>query len=65
MAGVVRARFHFWCPECGFGDAEFGHLLTADEIYCVVCLEETQTHVRLHRWPPEDAVQPAHSEPAS
>jgi hypothetical protein len=30
----------FQCPECGFGDYEVGHLVTAADICCVVCLEE-------------------------
>jgi hypothetical protein len=47
---VSQAFWQFHCPECGFGDAEHGHLLTAHEIYCVVCLEEDRRHVRLHRW---------------
>jgi hypothetical protein len=38
------------CPECGVGDRELGHTLTAHEIYCVVCLDETGRQVRLHRW---------------
>jgi hypothetical protein len=34
----------------GFGDGEFGYLVSADEVYCVVCLEEEGREVRLHRW---------------
>ncbi len=55
MAVILEARFHFWCPECGFGDSEFGELVGADEVHCVVCLEESGHHVRLHRWAPPDA----------
>jgi hypothetical protein len=40
----------FHCPECGMGDLELGHKLTAHEIHCVVCLDETGRQVRLHRW---------------
>ena len=45
-----QAFWHFQCPTCGFGDTEHGHLLTAHEIYCVVCLEEVGECIRLHRW---------------
>ena len=40
--------------ECGFGDHEVGHLVTPDEIYCVVCLEEDGRLVRLERWEETD-----------
>ena len=45
-----EAHWEFACPECGFGHSELGFLATDDEIYCVVCLEETDRHVVLHRW---------------
>ena len=45
-----QAFWQFHCPECGIGDRELGHTLTAHEIYCVVCLDETGRQVRLHRW---------------
>ena len=45
-----EAHWEFVCPECGFGHDELGVLATDDEIYCVVCLEETDRHVVLHRW---------------
>jgi hypothetical protein len=35
-----QAFWQFHCPECGFGDGEHGQLLTAEEIYCMVCSEE-------------------------
>ena len=51
---TVVARWYFHCPECGFGDGEFGHHATADMIWCEICLEEKR-HVRLRRWPVQDA----------
>jgi hypothetical protein len=45
-----QAFWQFHCPECGFGDGEHGLLLTAEEIYCMVCSEEERRLVRLHRW---------------
>jgi len=48
-------RFH--CPECGFGDREFGYLLADDELHCLVCIEEDGREVRLHRWLAEEADQ--------
>jgi hypothetical protein len=50
MTQTREACWHFQCPECGFGDGEFGYLVSADEVYCVVCLEEEGREVRLHRW---------------
>ena len=47
---VSQAFWQFHCPECGFGDTEHGHLLTAHEIHCIVCLDEDGRYVRLHRW---------------
>lgn len=47
---VSQAFWQFHCPECGFGDTEHGHLLTAQEIHCIVCLEEDGRYVRLRRW---------------
>ena len=47
---INEAFWRFRCPECGFGDREHGHLLTAHEIHCVVCCEEDGRLVRLHRW---------------
>lgn len=55
---VSQAFWQFQCPECGFGDAEHGHLLTAHEIHCALCLEETGTHVRLYRWETLEAEEP-------
>jgi hypothetical protein len=49
-AMVTQAFWHFHCPECGFGDTEHGHLLAAQEIHCIVCLEEEGREIRLHRW---------------
>lgn len=50
---INQPSWRFRCPDCGFGDVEHGHLLTVEEIYCVVCLQEERRYVRLHRW--EDA----------
>jgi hypothetical protein len=30
---ISQAFWHFHCPECGFGDADHGHLLDTHEIY--------------------------------
>ena len=46
----IQAFWHFHCPECGVGDNELGHLLAAQEIFCIVCLEEGGRQVRLRRW---------------
>jgi hypothetical protein len=35
-------------------DAEVGHLATADEIHCFVCLVDEQRHVVLRRWQVEE-----------
>jgi hypothetical protein len=51
--GIAMNQQTFWsfhCSECGMGDREIGHTLTAHEIYCIVCLDETGRQVRLHRW---------------
>jgi hypothetical protein len=45
-----QAYWSFHCPECSLGDRELGLTLAAHEIYCVVCLDETDRQVRLHRW---------------
>jgi len=55
MTQWTNAYWHFQCPECGFGDAEFGHLLAADEVYCMVCLDQANRPVRLHRWTADEA----------
>jgi hypothetical protein len=54
----TQAFWHFHCPECGFGDAEHGHLLTAHEIYCLICQEEHRRQVRLHRWEAVEVKEP-------
>jgi hypothetical protein len=46
----LQAYWHFHCPECGFGDTEHGHLLSAHEIHCIICMEVDRRQVRLHRW---------------
>jgi hypothetical protein len=42
--------WQFRCPECGFSHQEFGHLLRDEEIFCVVCEDESGRHVKLRRW---------------
>ena len=41
--------YHFICPNCEMSDKELGHLVTADEIHCMVCLIEDQRQVALRR----------------
>jgi hypothetical protein len=48
--------FRFQCLDCGLGDYETGHLVAADAVYCVVCLEEDGRLIRLQRW--EEGVRP-------
>ena len=50
MSKQPEAHWEFVCPEWGFGNSELGYLASDDEIYCVVCLEENDRHVILHRW---------------
>jgi hypothetical protein len=50
-------RSRFQCRDCGLGDYETGHLVAADEVYCVVCLEEEGRLIRLHSWE-EEGVKP-------
>lgn len=57
MTQTLEAYWHFQCPECGFGDGEFGYLISAVEIHCTVCLEEKGREVRLHRWQPAEQNQ--------
>src|ERR1700710_2917398 len=59
VAMDTQAFWHFRCPECGFGDTEHGHLLTAHEIYCLICQEEDRRQVRLHRWEATEVKEPA------
>jgi hypothetical protein len=57
MTQTREAYWHFHCPECGTGDAEFGHLISAVEIHCIVCFEQEGRDVRLHRWLPAEPDQ--------
>lgn len=57
MARIREAVWHFQCPECGFGDGEFGHLLADEEIDCLVCFEAEGKTVVLRRWLAEGAGQ--------
>ena len=57
MAQLQEAVWHFHCPECGFGDREFGYLLPDDELHCLICIEADGREVRLHRWLAEDVGQ--------
>jgi hypothetical protein len=54
------AHWRFSCPACGFGDTELGFLAGDDDLYCIVCLEETDRRVVLHRWiaVTEESAQP-------
>jgi predicted nucleic acid-binding Zn ribbon protein len=51
--------WHYHCTECGFSDAEIGSLAATHAIYCEVCLEEDEKHVRLKRWQADDAASGA------
>ncbi len=57
MSAISATVWHFRCPECGFGDAELGHLTRADDTHCVLCLEGDGRRVMLCWWdeppPPE------------
>ncbi|MBV9653393.1 MAG: hypothetical protein JOZ42_02390 [Acetobacteraceae bacterium] len=43
-------HWQFVCPECGFGHIEIGVLAADHEVYCIVCLEESDRHIVIHRW---------------
>jgi hypothetical protein len=47
----LNSGWHFHCPECGMGDEEVGQLVHVDEIYCEICISESELYIRLHRWP--------------
>ena len=47
---VSEVRNLFQCPRCGLGSYEVGHLVSDDEVFCVVCLEEEGLQIRLQRW---------------
>jgi hypothetical protein len=53
-----RNFWHFECPECGLGSAEFGPA-DAHAFLCEVCLDEENKHVRLRRWPVDLSPLPA------
>ncbi len=57
MAQAGDAYWQFHCPECGFGDREFGYLLAAEEIHCLVCIEEDGRAVTLRRWLADESDQ--------
>lgn len=57
MTRIREAVWHFHCPECGFGDREFGYLLADDEINCLVCFEAEEKTVVLRRWLSEAMAQ--------
>ena len=50
---------HFQCPECGLGDYEVGYLTDGADAYCIICQEEDDRLVRLHRWEEDDQLKPA------
>jgi hypothetical protein len=47
---VSAVRNLFQCPRCAFGSYEVGYLVSDDEVFCVVCLEEEGLQIRLQRW---------------
>jgi hypothetical protein len=51
----VVTQWYFHCPECGFGDGELGHNAPDEMIWCEICSEERR-HVRLKRWPVDEAI---------
>ncbi len=51
--------WHFTCPECGFGDQEFGRLAEVHDVHCEVCILELDRPVRLRRWPADEAAHAA------
>jgi uncharacterized Zn finger protein len=40
----------FQCPECSVTHHEMACFAADDEIYCIVCWEDNQQTIRLHRW---------------
>ena len=46
---IEEAYWHFRCPDCGFGDTEFGHLAASTDVHCLVCREDGRA-VRVRRW---------------
>ena len=50
--------FRYACPECGMTDEELGHLGTADELHCMVCLVDEERRVILRRWLVEELQDP-------
>jgi hypothetical protein len=55
---MARTRDTYWrfqCPECGLGDHEVGHLVSRDDVYCVICFEEDARQVRLRKWEETEA----------
>ncbi len=51
--------YRFVCPDCGMGDIELGHLVTAGDMHCVVCLTDEDRYVRLRRWLDEEGTNKA------
>jgi hypothetical protein len=49
VAQKPHTTWQFQCPDCGFGHFEVGHLVSEDEIYCVVCREAGRL-VRVRVW---------------
>ena len=58
VAHVEMRWFRFACPECGMTDEELGHLATADDLHCMVCLVDEERHVLLRRWLVEESPSP-------
>jgi hypothetical protein len=47
---MTDGEWLFQCPECNVSHHEMDCFAGDDEIYCVVCWEDNQQTVRLHRW---------------
>jgi hypothetical protein len=47
---TAEAHWNFYCPECGLGDRELGHLAKDHEIYCEICEHEEGRMITLQRW---------------
>jgi hypothetical protein len=48
--------FCFYCPECGLGHHEVGHLAVERDIHCLVCLDENGRLIRLECWEEDQAL---------
>jgi len=60
---ALQVRTVFQCPRCGFGSPEVGDLVSDDEVFCVVCLEEEGLSIRVQRWEEPDDQAPLREPP--